>query len=1125
MKSYGIRTAALGVSCLLAASCVDHRPIRNGLRDESIYLTKADLTRPNPKLPEGTEDDGWLYRINVVAVSSPNITDAFPGGESTTRYVKFRFREDALQVIDGQRLEADEAEDPYVAERVLVEFPGQHVDVKLRESLDGERTNFLEENTEEPWQERQKFRVDFEQMTLDPEDAVGLINGYFLKQCARPVSSRLVPDSFQWDEADQYLTFKVEVNYAFDLRTISRICYSWAFLGQHVYDTNVIDTGTIVYKFNFYRRGPSTYQPEYVGEKDPVNKKYGVFQQLNLYTDEDSGLLGAERLIKRWNPDRPSDDPVVYYFAKGFPEKFKDMFIGPGGIQEQTNAVLEAAGASLRVAFREWNDGGIERELGDIRYSFVAWYDNQHANGPLGYGPSTADPRTGEIFSANVNAYNYAYDLFRFLTEEYLEDVSGFSRPAVPRCEQAVEGMSATDPRAATACEAAGCIWEDQRCTLAWEEIECAPGSTAAPGDEARCRWEADAEREACTAAGRTAEICDDERAAYLEGCLNRPRLGSALFNEMRFVMNLPEDRQTGAVSDFVPKATSETFQEDLHRILPEIRYGYPAWNAYVFHTAGLAPVAHLGESMVKEVEFQQAMRDIMLGKSPFGPVAMYTREGIEAMNGFREKFREWRRHHERYVAERQLLRGLQNIYDMSVGDFLAALSRGARRCVEREGKHTWESDEEFKERFLEGIIYQLMLHEFGHTLGLRHNFYGTMDAKHMREGEVTASVMDYVSLQAESGAVHRWGAYDEWALKWIYGTPEVRAEAMQQDPLYCTDEHRILSPLCRAYDFGTTPAEIVLNEIESYDWNYEFRNRRAYRHFWDTGSYTARVYNSIFPLQRMWYLALFDWGGGGVQDKLKLLDQVEGKPVQSQRDYDERAVDFYNDLSAAINLTVAFYDAVINQSASFRNYQTEFDPYYGDIRRIGIIIDKLYTTFAFMDLQDVYYSPNISTYVAMYDAPFGTENYALSQRVLDNMLGSNYDTFPWFRYLAVNIFAAVTNTNLVGSPELKERIAIWRFNNAADLYERFPAEVIEEALHEGNTQQTFMYEGEEYVYTYLPDRSWHLVAGKSRSPVSYQFMRDYNEALNGSADDSLDNYGLKILLAYHEYYNNFVGF
>ena len=82
-----------------------------------------------------------------------------------------------------------------------------------------------------------------------------------------------------------------------------------------------------------------------------------------------------------------------------------------------------------------------------------------------------------------------------------------------------------------------------------------------------------------------------------------------------------------------------------------------------------------------------------------------------------------------------------------------------------------------------------------------------------------------------------------------------------------------------------------------------------------------------------------------------------------------------------------------------------------------------------------------------------------------------------------------------------------------------------DQAVAAGNISQTFVKDGEEFVYTFMADRSWHLVAGRSRSPVSFQFLKEYNDTLNGEADPDEDNYGLKILLAYYEYYNNFVGF
>jgi hypothetical protein len=385
--------------------------------------------------------------------------------------------------------------------------------------------------------------------------------------------------------------------------------------------------------------------------------------------------------------------------------------------------------------------------------------------------------------------------------------------------------------------------------------------------------------------------------------------------------------------------------------------------------------------------------------------------------------------------------------------------------------------------------------------------------------------VMDYVNVPEEVGGHRGWGGYDQAALSWIYGTPDKRSEVMAQDFLYCTDEHRTRSPLCSAFDLGVTPSQIVLNSIERYDWLYSIRNQRAYRTFWDTSGYVNSVYSSIYDLQRMWYLSIFDWGGGGVQDVLKRLDQKDGK-VRSDPEYNEISADFYNDAQAAVSMIQGFYDSVINQPASFRDYQTKYDPFYGDVLRLGISVDKLLTMMAFMDQQEVAnYNPNVDTFVSMYDQPFGARNQALSQRVLDDMLGASYDTFPWFRYTALGVFADVTNGNLVSNVELKDRIAIRRYETLEELTATYGDDILERATGPDNPEQLFTQDGQEFVYTFLPDQGWYLVASRSRSPVSYQFMRDYNQALNAGADGSLDDYGLKILLAYYEFYNNFVGF
>ncbi|MET0409658.1 MAG: hypothetical protein ABW217_00110, partial [Polyangiaceae bacterium] len=142
-----------------------------------------------------------------------------------------------------------------------------------------------------------------------------------------------------------------------------------------------------------------------------------------------------------------------------------------------------------------------------------------------------------------------------------------------------------------------------------------------------------------------------------------------------------------------------------------------------------------------------------------------------------------------------------------------------------------------------------------------------------------------------------------------------------------------------------------------------------------------------------------------------------------------------------------------------------------------------------------------------------------------DDMLGASYDTYPWFRFSALGVFASVTNTNLIGNLQLRDRIAVQRYENVEELTSMYGADILERVAPEANPQRLFSSDGQEYVYTYLPDQNWHLVASRSRSPVSYQYVRDYNQSLNAGASGTLDNYGLKILLAYYEFYNNFVGF
>ncbi len=53
---------------------------------------------------------------------------------------------------------------------------------------------------------------------------------------------------------------------------------------------------------------------------------------------------------------------------------------------------------------------GTSARIGDLRYSIIGWVNDAHLSSPLGYGPSSADPLTGEIIMGNAFVYGAAME-------------------------------------------------------------------------------------------------------------------------------------------------------------------------------------------------------------------------------------------------------------------------------------------------------------------------------------------------------------------------------------------------------------------------------------------------------------------------------------------------------------------------------------------------------------------------------------------------------------------------------------------------------------------------------------------------------------------------------------------
>lgn len=251
--------------------------------------------------------------------------------------------------------------------------------------------------------------------------------------------------------------------------------------------------------------------------------------------------------------------------------------------------------------------------------------------------------------------------------------------------------------------------------------------------------------------------------------------------------------------------------------------------------------------------------------------------------------------------------------------------------------------DGKSEDEIINDILYRTAIHEFGHNLNLRHNFYGSVDAASRRATAVpgkkyaTTSVMDYLDLESEVGTDHDWEDYDRAALLYAYSNGTIDKINENGDPyLYCTDEHTYSNPLCNRFDSGATATEIVANMIANYEDGYWMRNFRYGREFWTPYGYARDVFGTMYNMKK--FLTFSDQAFTPAQINRNLTV----RPDLSAEIPGVFAKNIGADMEQAVKLVAAFYTAVIQQDASDRPFQNTYDPVSGALTRHGIMWDKI---------------------------------------------------------------------------------------------------------------------------------------------------------------------------------------
>ncbi len=1159
MRNKLIYALALAALC----GCVQTRPSRNGVFNENQYARKDFLIRNG----DGTSvDNGWFSQATIVAVSTPNLLGGFgidvePGITAGAQLVRFEVTEDHLNMLNMR--EITNQDDPYRIPEVVNSWPITNVDLKYRINLDGETTNFYEENQENDWQIRQWVKVKFAKNDMSDVAPFGSFLNDHLEQCADigNAAVTLVPDSFRTEQNDadpskDYMEWVVSIT--LPLKFTDEACLQ----SYGPFMMNALRLGkenvTFQMKYSFTRATPLdqvTYKPLEVAEKDSIRHKYAFLEYTTEDRDPNTQLVAARELVMRHDPNKD----YVWYFGRGFPENMKDIWLGPGGIKDQTNSLLAATGATMKVDFKNFDDdladGQRPRELGDMRYNFLIWQPDLDTDEFWGGTTPSPDPRTGEILDTMIV---FSEETFIPTRDWFVERINSYLQTV-----GAADDINQAGP------------WADLgKCTD-----------------------------------GQTQKLVQDT-------IINNHNGKSSLYNKIQQYLQKPAST-FGPLgpADFVPPADAD-FDQAYYQLLPYYIYADPASNQFVTPEGGAGTYGpnSFHADLQREYDFQHLAASVDKGETPYED-ATGTQGVLNAAN-FLNTFRQNTLDHRTYEYNARMLQRQKHIFrdDMSSFSFEQVIAHAARHCVNGQ----WETKEQWADNLVKTFWTQVFWHEFGHAMGLDHNFMGSLDKNNFPRWHTTKvcaadadcgnngfcsnvdpmtkkgtcdqtamfsnSVMEYGATPADVIFHPGWGPYDAAAISWIYANNSRSADktcaadadcgngicaAIDPDTmkgtcqpnsitgqlsstspwndkagwsadgktetsyLMCRDWQSNNTPFCQPYDIGTRPSEIIANQIDEYEWQYNWSNYRTYRKFWDESAYANRPAQMVSDLKKFLPVWMYDWSASEIADTLRRIGVQPPADAPSAQAYFQQLTDKFNkEASAANQLMAAWHKAIIQESAGERPYRSIYDPFYGDVTQQGIILDKLFAMQSFAglwEITDFDVNQAQGNYIASY-AAVGDDSYNyVAQDALVSMIGGQYDVYPYFVPLAVVQFAQDTHSPSFGPRvEVRDWIGGHTFYRLQDFLDFFcdlavqnnypqgncdqngncqPATTLQQCSYDPRSQsdQHNEFVGPDsriWIWAYIADRNEWVAVQKERNIASYVIVRNYTDDVIYNLDD-----------------------
>lgn len=380
MGTMSTRMISLLALAALAIGCAKEKKYEAVFKD-SVYSKSEISTDPN---------DPYVYVPSVGETPmSVTASRAFWMGEQ--KLATFKFEEGALVAMElpsDSRFAANTSNQSPIL-RVKID----HKDYRCQEDQYGECGNKEEEIDDHRWQDRRFFKADFADLKVTETNTLPEQTAAAFTKCFGEEEIVVKNVAIEKDAVNLHVQKRWKANI---------LCADFENITSFT-DLLRDSTFTVNYYYSFVKLSKlaaQDYKPFVYPFEDSNTFGYFKTDFVKLSNDGRNILGSKQTFMNRWNPNRKE---IVYHLNDGFYEEgMEGMRASTEQAVQTINNSFEKANIDMKITLKD----GRGLNVGDLRYNFLILVSDPQASGVIGYGPTVANPRTGEILKGQTVMYH-----------------------------------------------------------------------------------------------------------------------------------------------------------------------------------------------------------------------------------------------------------------------------------------------------------------------------------------------------------------------------------------------------------------------------------------------------------------------------------------------------------------------------------------------------------------------------------------------------------------------------------------------------------------------------------------------------------------------------------------------